>query len=119
MNLFKKCKEFDGGANYVIVAVQDSGFVFKFKPNTTLLFSTEERKFMVSSIRYVDEVISYNSIDEVVKMVDFDILAVGPDQNHEAFQNAFIWCRNHGKQVVVFPRTEGISSSYLKFKIKK
>lgn len=108
-----------GGKNHVIVAVQDSDVVLKYKPNTTLLYSTEERIFMVQAIRYVDDVVVYQSIDEIVKKVPFDILAVGPDQNHEAFQRAFEWCRENGKQVVVMPRTEGVSSSELKIRIKK
>ena len=108
-----------GGKNHVIVAVQDSDVVLKYKPNTTLLYSTEERIFMVQAIRYVDDVVVYQSIDEIVKKVPFDILAVGPDQNHEAFQRAFGWCRENGKQVVVMPRTEGVSSSELKIRIKK
>lgn len=116
--LFKRCKEY-GGKNHVIVAVQDSDVVLKYKPNTTLLYSTEERIFMVQAIRYVDDVVVYQSIDEIVKKVPFDILAVGPDQNHEAFQRAFEWCKENGKQVVVMPRTKGISSSELKIKIKK
>ena len=117
--LFKRCKEYGGGKNHVIVAVQDSNVVLKYKPNTTLLYSTEERIFMVQAIRYVDDVVVYQSIDEIVKKVPFDILAVGPDQNHEAFQRAFEWCRENGKQVVVMPRTEGVSSSELKIRIKK
>lgn len=108
-----------GGNNHVIVAVQDSDVVLKYKPNTTLLYSTEERIFMVQAIRYVDDVVVYQSIDEIVKVVPFDILAVGPDQNHEAFQRAFKWCEENGKQVVVMPRTQGVSSSELKIRIKK
>ena len=48
---------------------------------------------------------------------DFDIFVTGPDQIHDGFQRAMQWCREHGKQVVVLPRTEGISSSQLKTKI--
>ncbi len=117
--LFKKCKDFGEGGNHVIVAVQDSDVVLKFKPNAHLVGSTEERVYMVQSIRYVDEVVVYSSVDEIVTKVDFDILAVGPDQNHDAFQRAFKWCEANGKQVVVLPRTEGISSSALKTEIKK
>ncbi len=116
--LFKKCKCFGEGENHVIVAVQDSDMVLKFKPEAHLVGSTQERVYMVESIRYVDEVVVYSSVDDIVTKVDFDILAVGPDQNHEAFQRAFNWCEAHGKRVVVLPRTEGISSSELKKEIK-
>ena len=76
--------------------------------------STEKRLFMVSSIRYVDHVVTYDDVDEIVKNVDFDVFAKGPDQVHSGFQRATEWCKAHGKEVVVIPRTEGISSTMLR-----
>lgn len=76
--------------------------------------SMEERLFMVKSIRYVDQIVTYDDVDEIVKKIDFDIFAVGPDQCHEGFQKAIRWCEEHGKEVVTIPRTEGISSSMLR-----
>ena len=69
---------------------------------------------MVSSIRYVDHVVTYDDVDEIVKHVEFDIFAKGPDQQHAGFQRASEWCLAHGKEVVVIPRTEGISSTMLR-----
>ena len=114
----RNVKNTGGGKNHLVVAVQDSDVVLKYKPQAHLVCSTKERVYMVESIKYVDEVVVYTSVDDIVTRVDFDILAVGPDQNHEAFQRAFRWCREHGKQVVVLPRTEGISSSSIKKEIK-
>lgn len=42
--------------------------------------------YMVKAIRYVDEVITYKAVDDIVQIADFDIFVTGPDQNHEAFQ---------------------------------
>lgn len=117
VNLFRNAKNLSGGGK-LIVAVQDSAVVNKFKPQAKLIGSTEDRMFMVSAIRFVDEVIVYSAVNELVKEIDFDILAVGPDQNHEAFQMAFNWCKDHRKEVVVIPRTKGVSSSQLKDEIK-
>lgn len=75
--------------------------------------------YMVKSIRFVDEVIVYEGVDDIVNQVDFDIFVTGPDQNHEGFQKAIEWCKQHGKEHVVIPRTEGISSSWLKEQIKQ
>lgn len=111
VELFRKAKTL---GDYLIVAVQDSNVVLKYKPGANLLYSTEERMYMVQAIRYVDEVIVYEEVYEVVKKVDFDVLAVGPDQNHIGFQNAMTWCKRNGKEVKMIPRTEGISSSQLK-----
>ena len=74
--------------------------------------------YMVKSIRFVDEVIVYEGVDDIVKTADFDIFVTGPDQTHEGFQRAIQWCRDNGKETVVLPRTEGISSSWLKEQIK-
>lgn len=117
VNLFRRAKDLSEDGD-LIVAVQDSDVVLKYKPNTKLVYTTEERMYMVKAIRYVDEVIVYQSVDDIVKIVDFDVFATGPDQNHEGFQKAIQWCKEHGKKHIVLPRTEGISSSWLKEQIK-
>lgn len=111
VELFRKAKE---RGDYLIVAVQSSEYVKKFKPDAQLVYSTEERCYMVRSIRYVDEVVVYESVDDIVKDVDFDVFVKGPDQNHAAFQTAELYCKENGREVYVLPRTEGISSSELK-----
>lgn len=115
VNLFRRAKK---QGDYLIVAVQDSAIVKKYKPDTDLVYSTEERMYMVKAIRFVDEVIPYCDVDKIVESTDFDVLVTGPDQIHIGFQKAMEWCRIHGKKVVVLPRTEGISSSWLKEQIK-
>lgn len=111
MLLFKHAKEY---GDYLIVAVQESGYILKYKPNADVFYNTEERMFMVNSLRYVDEVITYKDVDEIVREVDFDVFAVGPDQNHFGFQRAIEWCKANNKEVVVIPRTDGVSSTLLR-----
>lgn len=106
-----------GLGDYLIVAVQDGDFILKYKPTTTVLNSTEDRKYMVKSIRYVDEVVTYTDVDKIVQESDFDIFITGPDQNHKGFQKAISWCEEHGREHTVLGRTDGISSSELKNKI--
>ena len=115
--LFKKAKELSEGGQ-LIVAVQESDFILKYKPDTELVIDTSTRMFMVNSIKYVDKVVTYQDVDKDIQDIDFDIFAKGPDQNHEGFKRAENWCKNHRKEVVVIPRTEGISSSLLR-RIKK
>lgn len=109
--LFKKAKEL---GDKLIVAVQDESVILKYKPQAKMIYSTEERCYMVSTIKYVDEVIVYKDVDKDIQSVNFDIFAKGPDQVHEGFQRAVKWCEEHGKEVVVIPRTEGISSTLLR-----
>lgn len=113
--LFKHAKE---RGDYLIVAVQESDYILKYKPNAEMVNTTEERMAMVASIRYVDEVVTYRDVDVDIKKIDFDVFAKGPDQKHSGFQRAVEWCENHGKEVVIIPRTEGISSSLLRDFIK-
>lgn len=109
--LFKHAKDL---GDHLIVAVQDGDCILKYKPGTQMVYSTDERMYMVSAIKYVDEVVIYKDIDKDIQRIDFDVFAKGPDQNHAGFQSAVEWCKNHGKEVVVIPRTEGISSTLLR-----
>ena len=113
--MFKHAREL---GDYLIVAVQDSDVVRKTKPNAKLIYTTQERMFMVDSVKYVDEVIIYRDVDTIVKKVDFDVFAKGPDQNHEGFVNAVEWILKCGKKVVTIPRTEGVSSTVLREYLK-
>ncbi len=115
VELFRKAKAL---GDYLVVAVQDSEVVQAYKPEAKMVCSTEERCYMVRAIRYVDEVVVYRDVKDIVREVDFDVFAKGPDQSHEGFQAAVRWCCEHGKEVVVLPRTEGISSTDMKKLIK-
>lgn len=114
--LFQKAKEL---GDKLIVAVQDESVILKYKPQAKMVYSTEERCYMVSTIKYVDEVVVYKDVDKDIQHIGFDIFAKGPDQCHEGFQKAVKWCEEHGKEVVIVPRTEGISSTMLREYKKK
>ena len=70
--------------------------------------------FMVSAISWVDEVVTYNNVDLDIQHIDFDVFAKGPEQQHAGFQRAVAWCEANGKQVVIIPRKESISSTMLR-----
>lgn len=114
VELYRRAK---GLGDYLIVAAQDSDFILKYKPTAKVLNSTEDRKYMIKSIRYVDEVITYIDVDKIVQEVDFDVFVTGPDQIHSGFQRAIKWSEEHGKEHIVLGRTDGVSSSELKAKI--
>lgn len=114
VELYRRAK---GLGDYLIVAAQDSDFILKYKPTAKVLNSTEDRKYMIKSIRYVDEVITYTDVDKIVQEVDFDVFVTGPDQCHAGFQRAIQWCEEHGREHIVLGRTDGVSSSELKAKI--
>lgn len=111
LRLFKQAKEH---GDYLIVAVQDGDYILKYKPDAKVLYSTEQREELISGLKVVDEVTSYTDVDEKVKEIDFDVFAVGEDQNHAGFLRAMDWCSEHGKEVVRLKRTPGICSSEIK-----
>lgn len=113
--LFKHVKNlFPNEECKLIVAVQDGDNILKYKPETKMVYSTEERLFMVGAVRWVDEVVVYKDVDVDIKNINFDIFAKGPDQQHSGFQRAVKWCEENNKDVIVIPRTEGVSSTYLR-----
>lgn len=114
VELYRRAK---GLGDYLIVAAQDSDYILKYKPTAKVLNSTEDRKYMIKSIRYVDEVITYTDVDKIVQDVEFDVFVTGPDQCHDGFKRAIQWCEEHGKEHIVLGRTDGVSSSELKAKI--
>lgn len=114
VELYRRAK---GLGDYLIVAAQDGDFILKYKPTAKVLNSTDDRKYMIKSIRYVDEVITYTDVDKIVTEVDFDVFVTGPDQCHAGFQKAIQWCEEHKKEHMVLGRTDGVSSSELKAKI--
>lgn len=112
LRLFKQCKQH---ADYLIVAVQDSNYILKYKPNAQIRYSTAERVEMLEALRIVDKVIVYDSVCvETLEKIDFDILALGEDHKGGRFDEVEKWCNEHNKKVVRLKRTPGICSSDIK-----
>ena len=112
--LFRRAKELAGEGGRLVVAVQEDAVVGKYKPQAHLIYDWATRVKMIRALRYVDEVVPYGDVDESIKHIAFDVFAVGGDQNHAGFQRAMQWCRENGKEVVILPRTAGISTTQLK-----
>lgn len=112
LRLFKQCKNY---GDYLIVAVQDKGYILKYKPEAKVLYSTEERVEILSSLSIVNQVEVYTELNvEALKKIDFDILALGEDHVGGRFAEAEKWCQENNKKVVRLKRTEGICSSEIK-----
>lgn len=111
LRLFKNCKKH---GDYLIVAVQNGDNILKTKPNAKVLYTTEQRKEMLESIKEIDEVVVYNDVWPDIKNYDFDVYVVGGDQNHGGILKAIEWAKENGKEVVHIERTAGICSSDIK-----
>ena len=116
--LFRKIKELVGPDGEVIVALQKDEWVSKFKP-VQIVYDFEVRRRMLETLRTVDRVVPYEQVGvDAVKDIAFDLLCVGPEHTSERFQTLFRWCSEQGREVVVIPRTDGISTTVLKDRIK-
>lgn len=111
LKLFERARAL---GDYLIVAVQKGEEITKTKPDAQVMYTTEQRMEMVGAIRFVDEAISYDQVDTTIQNVDFDIFAIGADQQHPGFQRAIAWCKENGKQVILLERTPNICSSNIK-----
>lgn len=115
LRLFKQCKNF---ADYLIVAVQNGEYIKNFKPDSKVLYSTEERIEILEALRIVDKVVVYDTVCiESLEKIDFDILALGEDHIGERFDIITQWCKEHDKSIVRLKRTPGIASSEIKEKL--
>lgn len=112
--LFRRIRELVGPDGKVIIALQVDEWVSKYK-DVKLVYDFETRRKMIETLRTVDMVIPYETVGVVaVENVDFNMLVVGPEHTNERFQKLFRWCEENGKEVVMLPRTEGISTTKLK-----
>lgn len=117
LRLFKQCKKY---GDYLIVAVQDSDYILKYKSDAKVLYSTDERVEILKALRIVDEVVVYNTVNiETVEKIDFDVLALGEDHVGSRFDTVVDWCYAHGKEVIRLKRTPGICSSEIKKTLSK
>ena len=117
--LLRRIRELVGPLGKVYVMLQVDEMIAKYKPGCKNVYDFVTRQKMIETLRTVDRAILYDVVGvDAVKDIDFNILVVGPEHTNERFQKLFTWCAANGKEVVMLPRTEGISTSRLKEIIK-
>ena len=111
LNILKRAKEL---GDYLIVAV--SSDAFNAGKGKTAYHSQEDRKAILESVRYVDEVIFEDSWDQKIKDVQehhVDVFVMGDD-----WKGKFDFLKDYC-EVVYLPRTEGISTTKIKKDLHK
>lgn len=111
LKLFEQARKY---GDYLIVAIQKDEDIKKRKPNHVLRYNYSQRAEIISQLRLVDEIYPSSDVKDDIGNIDFDVLALGEDQNHDGFKSAIKWCKEHNKKVVRLKRTSGISSTMLK-----
>ncbi|MEW8983198.1 MAG: glycerol-3-phosphate cytidylyltransferase [Bacillus anthracis] len=110
INILKRAKDL---GDYLIVGISTDEFnLLKGKKS---YFSYEERKLLVESLKYVDEVIPEKDWQQKVLDVvenNVDIFVMGND-----WEGQFDFLKEYC-QVVYFPRTQGISTTKIKLELK-
>lgn len=112
--MLKECKEH---CDYLIVALNKAENIdYTINPNKQApVFTFEERKLILESCKYVDEVISYNSEEElenILKTKNIDIRFLGDDYKDKPITGA-----GFSKEIYYTDRSHGLSSSLYKKRI--
>jgi glycerol-3-phosphate cytidylyltransferase len=118
LNIIKKAKE---QCEYLIVAVSTDELVESYK-NKTPVIPYEERKAIVESIKYVDEVVPQINRDKIqaYDQYHFDVMFVGDDwRGNDVFEKVDSYMREHGGCVEYIPYTQNVSSTLLKDVLNK
>tara|TARA_R110001583_G_scaffold103663_1_gene250943 strand:- start:6 stop:428 length:423 start_codon:yes stop_codon:yes gene_type:complete len=109
--MLKECKDH---CNYLIVGLQRDPSVDRSDKNKPVQ-DYEERNIMLSSIRWVDEIIYYDTEDdlqELLQMLDIDIRIIGADWKGKKYTG---WELNI--PVVFNSRDHGYSTSRLRERV--
>lgn len=119
LNLLRNAKN---QCEYLIVGVNKDSLVEKYKGKTPVI-SENERKEIISAIRYVDETILVDTLDkiEILKSVKYDAIFIGDDwKGNERWKTTEEALNAIEIEVVFLEYTKGISSTELrKVKDKK
>ena len=113
LNILKRAKE---NCDYLIVGVSTDELVEEYKHKRPVI-SYDERKAIVSAIKYVDEVVPQINRDKLSawEKYKFDRMFVGDDwKGSPLFIELEKEFKKRNVEIIYFPYTKGTSSTYLK-----
>lgn len=105
---------------YLIVGVQEDEAVMKMKPKPIL--TTQERVELVESLGIADEVVTYfeSTMPSDFQTHNFDVYIHGEDWAEQTDRSAVIkYFKDNNIDLVLLPRTGGISTSEIIYRIKE
>lgn len=118
LNILKRAKE---QCDYLIVGVSTDELCESYKHKKTII-PFEERKAIIESIRYVDQVVPQLNRDKFAawEKYHFDVMFVGDDwKNSPLFNELEHKFASVGVKIVFFPYTKGTSSTLLRDKLEQ
>lgn len=121
VNFLRQCKEI---ADYVIVSLNTDDFIFRYKGKNPIM-SYEERREILLSCKYVDEVIPNIEGEDskpTILSVSPKFIAIGSDWAKKDYykQMNFTqkWLDDNDIILIYLPYTENISTTLIKEKLK-
>jgi glycerol-3-phosphate cytidylyltransferase len=110
LHLLKKAKN---KCDYLIVGVSTDELVESYK-NKTPIIPFEDRLEIISSLKFVDEVVAVTHRDKKQSYLDigYDILFVGDDwKGSEIFNDLEKYLKQNNSKIEYLPYTQGVSST--------
>ncbi len=118
LNILKRAKE---QCEYLIVGVSTDELVKEYKHKTPII-PFENRIAIVEAIRYVDKVVTQESMDKLAKWDElrFDVIFHGDDwKNSDLYNEIEKQLKEKNIDMVFLPHTAGISSTCIAREIAK
>lgn len=106
IEMFKYAKSL---GNKLVVAIDSDSRVKELKGNSRPINKQSDRMYMLSSIKYVDEVRVFyteNELEQIVQKVSPDIMIVGSD-----YENKKVVGSQYAKELKFFNRIEGYATT--------
>lgn len=113
LNLFRQAKEY---CDFLIVGVHSDEWVMKCKNRPTII-SYDDRADIVSSIKYVDQVVKNETRSkmEAWERYHFDVAFIGDDwKETEVWNKIEKELNSVGCDVIYIPYTKGISTTQIR-----
>lgn len=105
--------------DFLIVGVNSDSLVEQYKKTKTIV-KEDERREIVSSIKYVDKAYVVDTLDKVVQFHDFnfDVIFIGDDwKGNSRWNQTEEELNKYGVHVEYLPHTDGISTTIVKSKM--
>ena len=115
IELFEYCKDIGGENCHVRVGIDSDNRVSELKGPTRPINNQDDRKYFLESIKYVDEVVVFESETQLINSIKTyspQIMVVGSD-----YKNKRVIGSEYTKKLVFFDKIDGYSSTGILEKI--
>ena len=116
LNLLRNAK---AQCDFLVVGVNSDDLVKQYKGKSVIV-PLSERMDIIGSVRYVDQVISCDSLDKMIafEKVHFNKLFIGDDwKGNSRWEETGRIMKEVGVELVYLPHTQGTSSTMLRDKL--